>query len=191
LVRPVTIDDVVGLVRYEEIRDEFRRRIIALKKLRRVSVGPHVTFVFENFDTVLFQIQEMLRAERIVDLDKVREEIEVYNELIPPPGELSSTMLIELEDPERIREQLPKFYGIDDCVWMEVGEGRAQAIFEGGRSREDKVSAVQYVQFPVGELARPFLEGAPVRIVIEHVHYRETVELSTKVREALAEDLRE
>lgn len=190
MVRPVSLEDVVGLARYEEIRDDFRRRIIDLKKRRRVSVGDHLTFVFENFDTVLFQIQEMIRAERIVDLDKIREEIEVYNELIPGPGELSTTLLIELEDLSRIREDLPKFYGIDECVRMEIGDGSVAGAFEVDRSREDKVSAVQYVRFPVGDLSRSFLGGAPVRIVVDHPNYQATRELSAETREALAEDLR-
>jgi hypothetical protein len=88
-IRPVSLDDVVGLERYEVVRNEIRRRIIELKRSRRLSVGPDVTFVFENHDTVYFQIQEMLRAERITDLDAVRAELEVYNALLPQPGELS------------------------------------------------------------------------------------------------------
>ena len=88
-MQKVTLDEIVGSERYEKIRDDFRRRIIELKKHRRLSVGDRITFVFENHETVLFQIQEMLRAERITDLDKIREEIAVYNELVPDPGELS------------------------------------------------------------------------------------------------------
>ena len=95
MVRPVTVNDIIGLERYEKMRDEFRRRIIELKQRRRVAVGDRITLVFENHDTVLFQIQEMLRAERIADVDRIREEIEVYNELIPAEGELSATLLIE------------------------------------------------------------------------------------------------
>src|SRR4029434_3808044 len=102
-IRPVTLNDVVGLERYEALRDEIRRRIIALKRSRRVSVGPEITFVFENHDTVYFQIQEMLRAERITDLDAVRAELEVYNALLPQPGGLSATLLIQLTEQEEVR----------------------------------------------------------------------------------------
>src|SRR5919198_5756717 len=105
-MRKVTLDEIVGLERYEQMRPEFRRRIIELKKQRRVSVGDWVTFVFENHDTVFFQIQEMLRTEHIVDVDKVRDEINVYNDLIPDPGTLSATMLIEIIEADRIRERL-------------------------------------------------------------------------------------
>lgn len=190
MVRPVTLNDVVGLERYETIRDTFRRRIIDLKQHRRVSVGDHVTLVFENFDTVLFQIQEMMRAERIVDLDRVREEIEVYNELIPGPNELSATLLIELQDSARIREELPKLYGLDQATWLEFDGERIAGVFEGGRAREDKVSAVQYVRFPLGERAERFVAAADVRLVIDHPHYRASQRLSPETHRSLAKDLR-
>jgi hypothetical protein len=190
MVRPVTLNDVAGLERYETIRDAFRRRIIALKKARRVGVGDRITLVFENFDTVLFQIQEMIRAERIVDLDRVRDEIEVYNELIPGENELSATLLIELEDSARIREELPKFYGLDQSTWLELDGQRVAGVFEGGRAREDKVSAVQYVRFPLGEQAARFLSTRQVDLVIEHAHYRARQTLAPETHRALAEDLR-
>ena len=188
-VRPVTLEDIVGRDRYEAIRDERRRGIIALKKRRRVEVGANVLFVFENTDTVLFQIQEMLRAESITDLDGIRAEIETYNALLPAPGELSATMLIELADPKTVREELPLWYGIDRCVRLEVGDHAVAAVFEGGRSREDKVSAVQYVRFPIGRDGGRQLQAAPVRLVIDHAHYRATTELTPEARAELATDL--
>ena len=104
-MKKVTLDEIMGLERYEQARAECRQRIIALKKQRRVSVGDQVTFVFENHDTMWFQIHEMLRAEHISDLDRVREELEVYNALIPEPGELSATMLIEITEESEIRKR--------------------------------------------------------------------------------------
>ena len=190
-MRHVTLNDVIGLERYEKIRDAFRKKTIEIKKRRRVSVGDHVTLVFENFDIVLFQIQEMVRAEHIVDLDRVREEIEVYDELLPGPGELSATLLIELDDPARIREQLPKFYGIDQALWLEIDGARVAAVFEGGRSREDKVSAVQYVRFPLGDQAARFLEAREVKLVVDHPNYRASQVVPAEVRTSLAADLRE
>src|SRR6266436_4056030 len=105
-MKKVTLNEIAGIERYEQLRPEFRRRIIDMKKHRRVAVGDQITFVFENHDSMLFQIQEMLRAEHIADLDRVRAELDVYNALIPEPGELSATMLIEITEVERIREQL-------------------------------------------------------------------------------------
>src|SRR6185436_16629485 len=98
--------------------------------------------------TMLFQIQEMVRAERIVDLDKVRDEIEVYNELVPNSGELSATLLIEITGSDHIREELVQLIGIDECVTLRIGDRHEIAAqFEPGRSKEDKLSAVQYVRF--------------------------------------------
>ncbi|MFN8641408.1 MAG: DUF3501 family protein [Candidatus Binatia bacterium] len=190
-VRPVTLDDVVGLERYEAVRDEVRRRIIALKKARRVSVGPELTFVFENHDTVYFQIQEMLRAERITDLDAVRAELAVYNALLPAPGELSATLLIEITDETDVAGRLLAFLGIDEHVALLVGDHRVPAVFEPGRSREDKLSAVQYVRFPLPAAARAaFADPAvAVQLVADHPNYRHAAAIAREVRASLAADL--
>ncbi|MBI1817999.1 MAG: DUF3501 family protein [Deltaproteobacteria bacterium] len=189
-MEPIRLDQVIGLDRYERERDEFRRRIIALKKHRRVSVGEDITFVFENRDTVFFQIQEMLRAERITDLDKVREELDCYNELIPHPGELSSTMLIEITEQEHIRERLVRLHGIEEAVRFEIGDVGVKGEFEAGRSKEDKLSAVQYVRFAFDAAARQrFVSGRDsVRLVVDHPHYQAATLLDDVVRRALADD---
>lgn len=191
-VQKVTLEEIVGLARYEEMRDQVRRRIIEAKRRRRLPVGDRVTFVFENHDTVWFQIQEMLRAEHIVDIDRVREELEVYNQLIPEAGELSSTMFIEITEPEKIREELLRFLGVEECVYLELGPERIHAWFEPGRSREDRISAVQYVRFRCPRSAAELLEdlSVPARLVIDHPHYRHGAELPAEVRRSLAEDLR-
>jgi hypothetical protein len=192
LMKKVTLDEVMGLERYEQARDESRRRIIALKKHRRVAVGDQVTFVFENHDTMWFQIHEMLRAEHLSDLDRVRDELEVYNALIPEAGELSATMLIEITEESRIRERLVSLIGIDEAVTMEIGDGlRVRGEFEAGRSKEDKLSAVQYVRFHFDDAARRvFAEGKqPVRLVINHPNYRHEAIIDDAVRRSLAQDL--
>ena len=192
-IRPVTLTDVVGLERYETIREEFRRRIIALKRHRRMAVGPEITFVFENHDTVFFQIQEMLRAERITDLDAVREELAVYNALLPQPGELSATMLIEITTAEDIGERLLAFVGIDEAVRLQIGTQAVPAQFEPGRSRQDKLSAVQYVRFALPPAAqRGFRDpDVAVRLAIEHKNYRADAALDGDVRASLCADLPE
>lgn len=191
-VRKVTLDEIIGLTRYEAERAEIRSRVIAMKRHRRVPVGDRVTFVFENHDTVWFQIQEMLRAEHIVDLDRVREELEVYNELIPEPGELSSTMFIEITDQAKIREELLRFLGIEERVTLELGSDVVVGLFEPGRSREDRISAVQYVRFRCPAHAAAVLEDPTqtVRLRIDHPHYRHAVDVPLEVRKSLAEDLR-
>ncbi len=191
-MRKVALDEIMGLERYESVRPEFRRRIIEMKRDRRVAVGDQVTFVFENHDTMWFQIQEMLRAEHIVDLDRIRDELEVYNALIPEPGELSSTMLIEITEAEHIRERLVSLMGIDSAVRIGVGsEHRIAGDFEGGRSSAEKLSAVQYVRFRFADAARQAFRGGvePVRLIIDHPNYRHAALIDGRVRASLARDL--
>jgi hypothetical protein len=191
-MQKVTLDEIVGSERYEKIRDDFRRRVIELKKHRRLSVGDRMTFVFENHETVLFQIQEMLRAERITDIDKIRLEIDTYNELIPRDGELSSTLLIEITEQKQIRPELVKLIGLDKAVSLQIGHRfPVPGVFEGGRSTEDNLSAVQYVRFPLSPEARAaFCEGKDeVRLVIAHPNYQAQVPLPTATRQSLAAEL--
>jgi len=189
-MKKIVLDDILGFAAYEKVREDFRREIIDKKKLRRVSVGDKISLVFENRDTVIFQIQEMLRAERITDLDKIREEIAVYNELIPNPGELSATLFIEIEDQTHLRDELLKFLGIDEAVLFKVGDQRVPGQFEEGRSKEDKISAVQYVRFAFDTAARQaFIAGAPTDLAVEHANYRASTEISAAVQKSLSQDL--
>jgi hypothetical protein len=186
----ITLDDILGFAAYEQVRREFRDDIIDKKKKRRVSVGDKVCFVFENRDTVIFQIQEMVRVERIADLDKIREEIAVYNELIPNPGELSATLFLEIEDQTHLREDLLKFLGIDEVVFLNVGGYSIRGRFEEGHSKEDKISAVQYVRFPFEPAAcRAFMDGEKAELMIDHLNYKASAVLTPEVQKSLAEDL--
>lgn len=189
-MRKVILDDIRGLAAYEKVRNDSRRRIIELKQQRRLSIGDKVSVVFENRDTVIFQIQEMLRAERITDLDKIREEIATYNEMIPGPGELSATLFLEIEDQTHLRDELLKFLGIDEAVSLKVGDRRIAARFEAGRSKEDKISAVQYVRFRFDEPAlQEFLGSKTAELVIDHENYKARAILPPETQQSLAEDL--
>lgn len=186
----IALDDILGFSAYEKVRQKFREDIIEKKKKRRVSIGDKVSIVFENRDTVIFQIQEMLRAERITDLDKIREEIAVYNELIPDAGELSATLFLEIEDQSHLREDLLEFLGIDEAVSLKIGEHVVPARFEEGRSKDDKISAVQYVRFSLNSEARQaFARGEPAELVIDHPNYKARAMLGAEAQKSLAEDL--
>jgi hypothetical protein len=188
-MKKVAMEDIMGFAAYEKVRETFRQRIIELKQRRRVSVGDKVTLLFENRDTVIFQIQEMLRAEKMFDLDKIREEIEVYNELIPEAKELSATLFLEIENQAHLREQLLKFLGIDETVYLKVGSHSIHARFEEGHSKEDKISAVQYVKFPFPEPAlRAFMNGEKAELVIDHPNYKASVPIEPTTRQSLMED---
>ena len=189
-MKKIELDDVVGLAAYEKAREQFRQRIIELKKKRRVAVGDKVSLVFENRETVIFQIQEMLRAEKISDLDKIREEVETYNAMLPEAGQLSATLFLEIEDQARLREELLKFLGIDEAVYLRVGDHSIHARFEEGRSKEDKISAVQYVRFPFSkEALAAFVRSENAEIVIEHPNYKVSMPLRPETRQSLIEDL--
>jgi len=191
-MQKVTLDEIVGVERYERIRPEFRRRIIELKKNRRVTVGDRITFVFENHDTVLLQIQEMMRTERIIDLDKIRFEVDTFNELIPAEGGLSATMLIEITQAEQIRPELVRLIGIDKAVALQIGSRyRVPAEFEPGRSKEDNLSAVQYVRFPLSPEARAAFrdERQEAVLAIDHPNYQARTVLPPAVRRSLAADV--
>jgi hypothetical protein len=193
--RPIELKDVLNFFEYEKVRDAMRRRVIEVKRVRRVPVGSHLSFVFENRETLLFQIQEMCRAERIADDARVQDEIDVYGALLPGPGELSATVLIEIADKEQIQPVLDRFMGIDTTrsVWMQVGrEFAVPAEFESGHSDEEKgkLSAVHFVRFRFPEAAIRAFPDVPVAIVVDHPAERGRVPLSDETKASLLEDLR-
>src|SRR5437867_2541155 len=152
----IQLAEVKDLVEYEKVRDAMRARTIELKRNRRVAVGESLTFLFENRDTVLFQIQEMVRTERIVDEARIQEEIDAYNALLPGPGELSATMFIEIPGlvrmgNEEVRRTINRFQGLDrQGVVLRLGDRPAvPARFEEGHSKEEKMAAVHYLRFAV------------------------------------------
>jgi len=195
-MKPLTVGEVLNLFEYEKVREARRAALIALKRPRRVQVGRYLSFVFENRDTVWFQIQEMCRAERIVDDAKIGEEVAVYNALLPAPGELAATMLIEIEVTSEIKPVLDKLLGIDtrDYVRLEVGPHVVVGRFEVGHSDEElgKLSAVHSVRFALPPEARRVFRDAPdteIAIVVEHPNERARAALSADTRRALAADL--
>lgn len=193
----IELRDILNLYEYEKQRDAFRARVIEQKARRRVPVGPNLTLLFENRDTVLYQIQEMVRTERIVDDRKVQDEIDAYAPLLPGPGELSATLFIEIPDlhkrsDDAVRREVNRFQGLDrGAVFLEIGPHRLPARFEGGHSKEEKMAAVQYVRFAVPEDARAvLLDGAsPVRLVVRHPNYEADVEVPPETRFELLKDL--
>jgi hypothetical protein len=190
-VRKITIVDTWNILEYEKKRDTFRRRIIELKKKRRVGVGEVITLVFENRDTVLFQIQEMVRIERLVDEARIVQEIEVYNSLIPDSGELSATLFVELQGREELHPALEQLVGLDRHVSLHNGDHIViPAQFESGRAREGLISSVQYLRFSFTDEQQTAFSngGGAVKIVIDHPNYQAQATLSAETRVELARD---
>jgi hypothetical protein len=193
-MRKLTRDEIVDIAAYERERSEFRRHVIDVKKRRRVEVGEQVTLVFENLDTMRFQIQEIMRAERIVIDERIQQELDIYNELLPEPGQLTATLFIEVSTQSRVKEVLDQMRGLDQTgtTYFQVGGGeRVTGLYEGGHSHESKISAVHYVTFIFTETQlQTFVEGTePLRLIIDHSNYRREVTLSDDVRSSLSEDL--
>ena len=192
-MKPLTVQDVLPIEEYERSREAFRRRIIDLKQRRRLSVGDLITMVFENRETVLFQVQEMIRAERILRPERVSEEVDMYNEQIPGTGELSATLMIEVTDPSQVKPVLDRLQGIDrgQTVGLRVGPHLVYGVFEQGRSNEEKISAVHYVRFPVPETVKVLMEdpAVPMQVVVTHPRYQAVQPVSEEMRRSLLEDL--
>jgi hypothetical protein len=191
-VKPVERSELLGLGAYEQIRDQFRNRMIEAKRTRRVLLGPNMSMVFENHDTVLLQIQEMLRTERITDERAIAHEISTYNELIPPAGGLSATHFIEYDDKAERTVMLAKFSTLRDKLHLTLDGQRFTARFATHFGEEpDRIPAVNYLSFDVGvERAASLLDPAVrASLLVDHPDYRHEVELSAALRRELAHDL--
>ncbi len=193
-MKKLEFSDVKNIHEYEKVREDVRRRIIDLKRRRRVRVGGHLCFVFENRETALFQIQEMCRVERIEDHAKVQEEVDVYNDLIPGEHELSATLLIEIEDRSEVQPVLDRLLGIDsgEHVWIQVGKEYAiPAEFEPGRSDEErgKLSAVHFVRFAFPPEALTAFREQDVYLVVDHPGEKARARVPDEVKASLLEDL--
>jgi len=194
-MRKLTVDDIVDHRAYERERDEFRAAIIAMKNRRRIALGDHLTIVFENTDTMRWQVQEMARAERMLTDDAIASEVATYNELIPDPGELSATLFIELTSDELLREWLPKLRDIEHAVRFDLGprEAKASRVVaiprdEERLTRDDITTTVHYLRFPFDAHQRELLATGPARLVVDHPEYTVWVELTDEQRAELAGD---
>lgn len=207
----LTLDDIADARAYEREREEFRARIIDLKKKRRVTVGPVVTLVFENRDTIRFQIQEMARAERLLSDAAIQVELDTYNPLIPGPGELSASLYIELTSRAEMEHWLPRLVGIERSVTLELGApdaGPGTAADTNGSggalevvrcdvdeahaanlTREAVTAAVHFVHFSLSPAQIERFRTGTVALAFDHPRYRERTPLAAGTRSALLEDL--
>ena len=191
-MRKLTVDDIVDHRAYERERDEFRGRIIAMKKRRRIALGDLLTITFENTDTMRFQVQEMARAERMLTDAAIAGEVATYNELIPNDGELSGTLFVELTDDALLREWLPKLINIQHHVHFALADGsRVDAVpdDEARLTRDDVTATVHYLKFSFTPEQRELLASSPTQLVVDHPEYRAVAQLSDDQRSELVGDL--
>jgi len=184
--------DLLNIIDYEKQRDNYRQELISYKKNRRFKLGPNILMTFENRKTMKFQIQEMMRAERMVHDSQIEEEIDVYNPLIPKGNELSATLFIEITDPEKIRPVLDSFIGLTEGVnvYFELNGEKVAAVFEEGREKEDNISSVHYIRFPFTSAQKNKFasDSNAISINIDYNSYTHSVELSQEMIESLSND---
>jgi hypothetical protein len=189
----------VDLRAYEREREDFRARIIALKKRRRISVGPVVTFVFENADTVRFQIQEMARVEKTISDEGIETELRIYNPLVPEPGNLAATMFIELTSDDALRDWLPRLVGIERTIELRLGEGADRVVVantvdpdhEKQLTREEITASVHYIHFALSPAEVDAVAAGPVALAVNHPEYQHETVLGPDTVAELLQDLRE
>ena len=192
-MKKLATDDLLTLERYARERQAFRARVMQHKGSRQLAVGPHLRWCFEDRLTIQYQVQEMLRTERIFEVEGIAEELETYNPLIPDGSNWKVTLLIEFPDPEERRVQLARLKGVEDGCWIEVhGEPRVFAIADEDleRENEEKTSSVHFLRFELSARMKSALKaGAALAAGVEHPAYQHRVDVPESVRRALIADL--
>lgn len=192
-MKPVERSEVLSIGDYEAIRAQFRARIIEEKRHRRFSLGDRAFGVFENHDTALLQIQEMLRTERITREGAILHEIETYNELVPGDRELSCTILVTVDDKEERDRFLAQLQGVERTIAITVDGRRFPATWDEQRTEPDRASAVLYLKFPLDAEATNALRSGKAQaatISVDHPVYRAEATLDRSLLASLAEDFR-
>jgi hypothetical protein len=186
----VELSEIKNIAEYELEREAWRPAVMALKERRRIRLGDHLTFLFENRETVRYQVQEMMRVERIVKPADIEHELATYNELIPGQGDLSATLLVEYELASERAVKLHELLGLENHLWLEVaGAGRTPAIFDARQIATDRISSVQYLKFRLNQAQQDnFRNGAS--LVSDHPKYQASRALSEAELDELEMDFR-
>lgn len=187
-------DSLMTLERYSKERPQFRARVMEHKKNRTVHLGEHVLLIFEDELTIRYQIQEMLRAERIFEEEGIQEELDAYAPLVPDGSNWKATMMIQYPDIDERRRMLAQLIGIEDRVWVQVAEhDRVFAIADEDLEREtaEKTSSVHFLRFELNSgMVSALKQGAAIAMGIDHPAYRASVDIAPAVRESLVRDLK-
>ena len=191
-MKQLSPESLINIFEYEKVRDDFRKEIILYKKNRRLSLGPNITITFENERTLSFQIQEIMRAERIVKDEQIKEEVEIYNGIMPPKNGLSATLFIEVTDEKLIKTVLNQFIGLTEnrTIFFNLNGKKIYAQFEEGREQEDKISSVHYIRFLFSDDDKKlFHQKRNIKLGINYKDYNYAELLSDKMLTSLIEDI--
>ena len=193
MTQPITRNELMSLEQYAEQRDSFRQKVMAHKKHRQVALGPNTTLYFEDRLTLLYQIQEILRIEKVFEADGINEELEAYNPMLPSGRNFKATFMIEYPDPVIRAAQLEKMVRIEDLVWMQVGsQDKVWSIADEDleRSTENKTSAVHFMRFELSEtMVQELKSGADWHIGVQHPVYTYDLAITGAMRDSLLQDL--
>ena len=185
--------DLMNIIEYEKVRKEYRKDIILYKKNRRIKLGPNITITFENMKTIKFQIQEMMRAERMVHDHQIQEELDIYNSLLPPKNGLSATLFIEVTEQTKIKKVLNQFIGLTEGnnLFFQINNEKVFSQFEKGREEKDKISSVHYISFIFDEVAKQnFLDkGREISLCVSYNNYEFSELISSEMHLSLVDDL--
>src|SRR3954471_4948193 len=188
----LTLNDIADQRAYERERADFRERVIALKKRRRIALGPVVTLVFENRDTIRFQIQEMARAERMLTDEAIQTELDVYNPLIPESGRLCATLFLELTSQAELEEWLPTLVGVERSVVLRIGDdvvrARPEHAHEEQLTRDDVTASVHYIWFDLSPAQVAAMAEQPLMLAIDHPAYTHATPLAAETVAELVAD---
>jgi hypothetical protein len=192
-MQKLTRDDLYSLEDYAQVRGDFRAKVMAHKKNRQVPIGAHATLYFEDRLTMQYQVQEMLRVERIFEREGIEEELGAYNPLIPDGSNWKATFMIEYGNEEERRDALARLIGVEEKVWVQVGDrARVWAIADEDleRTAADKTSSVHFLRFELTpEMVAAAKAGAAIAMGIDHPEYRYEVVTAPGARESLTADL--
>lgn len=192
-MKSIQVSDLIPAEEYLRVRDDYRRRLQQIKDRRRVLVGPYLNFMFENRDTMLYQIQEMIRAEGLKEEAAIRHEVETYNELVPGRHELKATLLIEIDNPQARAFKLRELVGLESQISLLIDRDfQIQASYDQRQVDAEKISSVQFLTFALGEqAAEAALNGDGIEILTSHPACSYRVALAPEQLAALREDLRQ
>ncbi len=189
----LTHENLFSLEQYARVRPEFRAKVIAHKKNRQLPLGANATLYFEDALTMQYQVQEMLRLERMFEPQPIQDELDVYNPLIPDGCNWKATFMVEFPDEAERRQKLAQLIGIEKAIWVQVeGFGKVNPIANEDldRETEDKTSAVHFLRFELTPaMAAAAKQGAAIRAGIDHPNYRAEITVPAAVRDSLAGDL--
>ena len=190
-MRKLKFGDIVDIAEYEKRRPEFRRRIMQIKDQRRIDVGPFITYLFETIEMQLYQVQEMMRSERIVHEEMILKEMEVYNELIPEHHQLSASVFIAIEDRQELQRFVTRAIDLPDHTYLLVDKNRIVPTFDSRQISVNRLSAIQYITYQLSpEQVEKFAKAdSRVFLGFDHPLYTHEVELTMEQRETLHGDM--